>query len=602
MSRRKTHEQFVKELQKSNSTIEVLGQYETSLTKIQVKCSVCGKLWESKPSSLLIGRGCPNCAKQRKSDALRKSNSDFIADLFAVNQNIEALEEYKGNKEKILLHCKICGNEWKSTPHDLLSGHGCPTCGYERQKNAQRYSHNEFLLNLENVNSNIKVLDEYVNNHTKIRFQCGICGRIWKTVPNSVLSGHGCPDCARSSTSFFEQVIFQAFSIALGEDAVISRDRNLIGIELDIVIPSLNVAYEPGSWAWHHNKKERDAKKRDKCKEIGYQLITIYTDYKLNNAPFDNNCYTCTCNLGNSNWEETKSFVKKLLHDQKLALSDDQWEKIRNIAVEKSRKKTNEEYIEALYAVNPQIKVVGKYTDNSTKLDFQCMVCGTMWKTMPGNVLSGTGCPKCGTLRSSNAIRKPHEQFISEIKDLSPNITILGKYEGNKTKILCECCVCGNRWEMRPQNLLKGQGCPKCGKLRAANKKRKTHEQFVAQLECKNPALFVRGKYINSSTKVEIECKKCGHLWDASPMSVLNGHGCPQCAGTIKKNNTQFVNDLKLLFPNIESLEEYRSSNEKIHVKCLICNYIWAIRPHDLLRSKGCPSCRKKKKTSTEII
>lgn len=602
MSRRKTHEQFVKELQEINTTVEVLGQYETALTKIQVKCSVCGKLWESKPSSLLNGRGCPDCANRRKRDALRKSTSDFIADLFAVNQNIEVLDEYYGNEEKIFLHCKVCGNEWVTTPHTLLSGHGCPMCGYERQKNAQRHSHNKFLLDLENVNSDIEVLDEYVNNHTKIRFQCRTCGRIWKTVPNSVLSGHGCPDCARSSTSFLEQVIFQSFCIALGEDAVISRDRNLIGMELDVVIPSLNVAYEPGSWAWHYNKKESDTKKRDRCKEIGYQLITIFTDYKLKDAPFDNNCYTCVHNLGNSNWEETKSFVKKLLYDQNLALSDDQWENVKEIAVEKSRKRTNEEYIEALYVVNPKIKVVGKYFDNSTKVAFQCMACGTVWKAMPGSVLSGHGCPKCGTLRSANAKRKSHEEFISEMERLSPNIIILGKYVDTKTKILCECCVCGNRWEMRPQNLLKGQGCPKCGRIRAAKRNSKTHNQFVDQIKLKNPLLIVCEQYVNSSTKIKVKCSKCGHLWNANPMDILNGHGCPKCAGLMKRTNTQFIIELKHMFPDIEPLEEYQSANKKIQVRCLLCDYTWAIRPHDLLRSKGCPNCRKSKKKATESI
>ena len=280
MSKRKTQEQFIIELQEVNPSIEVIGQYKTALTKIRVKCSVCNNVWETKPSSLLLGRGCPECGKRKIGNALRKKNSDFIAELYAVNPNIESLEEYKGNKEKLLLHCKVCGNEWRATPNDMLSGHGCPVCGYEKQKRVQRHSQEVFRYNLKKVNPDIDALDEYVNNHTRIRFRCKKCGRIWKTVPNSVLSGHGCPDCARSSTSFLEQVILQSFRLILGEDAVISRDRSLIGMELDIVIPSLKVAYEPGSWAWHCDKKTRDAKKREKCRLIGYQLITILTNYK----------------------------------------------------------------------------------------------------------------------------------------------------------------------------------------------------------------------------------------------------------------------------------------------------------------------------------
>jgi len=39
------------------------------------------------------------------------------------------------------------------------------------------------------------MLDEYVNNHTKVRFACAE-GHIWVTAPMSPLSGRGCPTCA----------------------------------------------------------------------------------------------------------------------------------------------------------------------------------------------------------------------------------------------------------------------------------------------------------------------------------------------------------------------------------------------------------------------
>ena len=198
MSVRKTTEQFVDELQVINPSIKVLGKYITATTKIQVQCKECGNIWNTKPSTLLCGRGCPECGKKKVSVALRKSNQKFIEELSAVNPHITPLEEYRGNREKILLTCKNCGNEWKAAPHDLLSGHGCPICGYERQKKLQRHSNEEFLTQLRKISSDIDVLDKYVNNHTKIRFQCKICGKQWKTVPNSILSGHGCPKCAGS--------------------------------------------------------------------------------------------------------------------------------------------------------------------------------------------------------------------------------------------------------------------------------------------------------------------------------------------------------------------------------------------------------------------
>lgn len=593
MSKRKTHEQFIEELREVDQSIEVLDQYKTAITKMQVRCSVCGHLWETNPSSLLLGRGCPECGKKKIGNALRKSNADFVSELYAINPDIVPLEEYTGNRGKMLLHCNCCGNEWKSTPHDLLSGHGCPKCGYERQKNAQRRSNKDFLLQLNTVNPNITVLDEYVNNHTRIRFQCKECGKIWTTVPNSVLLGHGCPKCARSSTSFLEQVILYAFSQALGEKCVISRDRNLIGMELDVVIPSLKIAYEPGSWAWHYNKKTRDLEKRNRCEEKGYRLISIYTNYKKRGSPFDSDCYTFPINLGNSNWKETRNFVNKLLYEHGIDLKEEQWEKVRTSALEDSRRKTHAEYIDELQIVNPSIKVLGKYCDSSVKVDYECLICGKKWSALPGSVLSGHGCPACGMRRTLDAIRKTHDQFVSEMNNINPKVIILGKYSGNKQKLLCKCTDCDNQWEMTPQNLLKGQGCPKCGRIRAANKNRKTHDQFVLELQQKNPTIIVHGKYIDSSTKIEVECGVCKYIWYANPMTILSGHGCPNCAGSMKKTNMQFKAELKQKLPNIESIDEYLSANKKIRVRCSICGYEWLVRPHDLLRSKGCPICRR---------
>ena len=61
--------------------------------------------------------------------------------------------------------------------------------------------------------------------------------------------------------------------MCLGERSVKNRDKTLIGMELDIYIPELSVAFEPGSWAWHRNKIERDTLKRKLCKEKNVNLL-----------------------------------------------------------------------------------------------------------------------------------------------------------------------------------------------------------------------------------------------------------------------------------------------------------------------------------------
>lgn len=596
MARRKTHDEFIVELNRINPGVEVLGQYTTALTKILIECRICGNQWEAKPSALLKRSGCPECAKRRKGNALRKTHEQFISELALVNSSIQILEHYTGNRNKITTKCQKCNYEWKTTPHDLLSGHGCPQCGLVKQQNTQRKSHEQFLLDLEYVNPDVTILEEYINNHKRVEFECRICGHKWKTVPNSILLGHGCPECSRSSTSFFEQVIQQAFRTCLGEQSVKNRDKTLIGLEIDIYIPELNVAYEPGSWTWHRNKIERDTLKRELCKEKSVKLITIYTDYKDKEPPFNTDCIIKPSNLGNSNWEETKATVANLLSDYGFYLLDSQWEQIRVNSLEKSRRQTPQEFVKEVSKLNPNIEVVGKYIDSATKITFCCKICGCLWKATPNSILQKHGCPQCGRRRIDAANRKTHDQFISELKEKNPNVEVVSNYVSNKIKVACRCRTCGHEWEMRPNALLRGQGCPPCGKKKAGEKLKKTHEQFSDELYKANNKVDLLEKYVGSDTKILVRCRKCGHTWRAVPSELLSGHGCNLCYKPRKRTQNEFISELAEINPDIEVLGQYTNANAKIDIRCRKCNHEWCACPHDLLRGHGCPRCRKNRK------
>lgn len=289
--------------------------------------------------------------------------------------------------------------------------------------------------------------------------------------------------------------------------------------------------------------------------------------------PYENDCFVTSANLGVSNWEKTKQFVSQIITESGFSLSNEEWEKVKIIAIEKSRQKSPEEFLEELSCNNPGIMALSDYRGNDTKILFECLSCGNKWETFPGLVLLGHGCPKCGKKRGADYKRKSNEQFLIELKELQPDVTVLGEYYDNKTKLLCQCNICDNVWEAYPQNLLRGQGCKIYGR--------------------KKDRIIIKGSYVDSSKKIEVICKKCKYDWFANPSDLLGGHGGPKCAGSIKRTNEQFVAELTELFPNIIPLEEYKNANAKISVKCLNCNYEWMTRPHDLLRSKGCPECRK---------
>lgn len=60
-------------------------------------------------------------------------------------------------------------------------------------------------------------------------------------------------------------------------------------------------------------------------------------------------------------------------------------------------------------------------------------------------------------------------------------------------------------------------------------------------------------------------------------------------------NTDKYQEKLKLISPNLELLDEYTVSNDKLKHKCNICNGEFYATPNNILRGRGCPYCVGKK-------
>lgn len=191
-----------------------------------------------------------------------------------------------------------------------------------------------------------------------------------------------------------------------------------------------------------------------------------------------------------------------------------------------------------------------------------------------------------------------HEIFLQRLSVKNPDIEALEKYKGSRVKILCRCKVCGHGWPVRPENLMAGQGCPNCAIKRNSDRQRKTQSEFVVELSVKNPTVDVLEPYKNANTKIQFRCRVCQHEWPAKPSHVLNGHGCPVCGGSMRKDNDTFLAQLSKINPMIEPLEPYTNARNKILCRCNYCKNEWPATPDKLLQGNGCPNCDKRNKTS----
>ena len=250
---------------------------------------------------------------------MTRSPEKFILEMKEINSNIEILGTYTKAIERVQVKCKTCGKIWNPLAYSLLQGKGCPSCSAKKGainnsgktglKTTER-----FIEDLKVVDDSIEVHGEYINGHTNIKLHCSRCGNDWEAKPYSILAGHGCPRCAKSGTSFMEQAILLCFQSVLGSDKVLSRDKKTIGMEIDILIPSLKFAIEPGNWWLHKKSIQRDKQKRVLCSEKGIRLITIYDKFpKGQTVPFENDVYTFVEDLNIANHSIIRSLIQSRL-------------------------------------------------------------------------------------------------------------------------------------------------------------------------------------------------------------------------------------------------------------------------------------------------
>jgi very-short-patch-repair endonuclease len=126
-------------------------------------------------------------------------------------------------------------------------------------------------------------VDEYSGVSVKnYMFKCNRCGTIKSC---SIDNGKYpiCPSCDKNNCSTFQSEIYEYIKSVIGVNTDIKlNDRTLLSPkELDIVIPSLNLAVECDGVLWHselfgHKNKTYHLHKTSMCLSKGYRLIHIW--------------------------------------------------------------------------------------------------------------------------------------------------------------------------------------------------------------------------------------------------------------------------------------------------------------------------------------
>lgn len=203
------------------------------------------------------------------------------------------------------------------------------------------------------------------------------------------------------------------------------------------------------------------------------------------------------------------------------------------------KRKTHEQFLKDISSVNKNIKILGQYKNSNTKILCECKLDNTQWMVTPTHLLSGRGCPTCGRKKAILHIKKTHEEFLSEMDEINPNIDIISKYLTDNQHVICKCKKDGYVWKSTPSNLLRGKGCPVCTNhkvLAGVNDFATLRPELVQYFKNPNIAKTIS---LHSRKKIECICPKCKHTdyISANLLTVNNGYSCPLCSDGISYPN-----------------------------------------------------------------
>lgn len=105
---------------------------------------------------------------------------------------------------------------------------------------------------------------------------------------------------------------------------------------------------------------------------------------------------------------------------------------------------------------------MSEYIDSQTKIDLLCHKCNNIIQKRPTK-MTGAGREGCYICAGKNHY-KTRESLQGEVDRKFPGAyRVIGEYVRARQPLLVERLVCGHRYNVSPDNLLRGKGCPCCG-------------------------------------------------------------------------------------------------------------------------------------------
>ena len=489
-------------------------EYKDNHQKLDVICSE-GHVYHPTAKSINRGGGCSVCYNSTDRRMLVKAQPHKIQEAIdiAKSHGGECLSKsYINNKSKLRFKCSS-GHEWETNFKVINHGSWCPICQL-----GGSCSDKLALAQETAAKHGGKLVSENLLLTGKMTWECD-AGHKWEATYQNVIYKHSwCPYC---KSSFSENICRQYLEFLFGKPFPKERPLWLTNyngrvMELDGYCHEIGVAFEHQGIQHYedvaHFKgnmvgvKDRDKRKKLLCKLVGVTLIEIPALFYM--TPLDKLHTVIALQLDSANIRYDQHKLKQVteivdLDAVNFIESSKELQKIIDIAQRRggsclstiysghncklkmrcyfghkwettpARVKKGQwcpvcahkteifiEDIQKIAMARGGLCLSTKYTNNSTKLEWQCF-CGNVWKATYNAIQSGTWCPKCAIVKRSNAKRigiGPYQAAAERKGGRCLSISIVNCFD----KIELECAK-GHRWFGRADQIKNTKKwCPEC--------------------------------------------------------------------------------------------------------------------------------------------
>ena len=256
-----------------------VAEYSGSNKPITIVCEKHGE-FSQVYGNHVRGAGCPRCANDRASVALRYDFDTFVRKAAEVHGDRYRYDEasFSSLNERLTITCKEHG-EFVQRGAEHLSGHGCPACGRNATSLGRRVGWDEFLVRAVKAHGDKYLYSEegFISVSESVRVVCRKHGEFYQYAQDH-LGGGNCPRCAVQVSTHEDEVK------SLLERFGLNVTTSVVGLlpstkELDIVVASARLAVEIDGLRWHSEKYGRGRTyhqdKTDEATRAGYSLIHL---------------------------------------------------------------------------------------------------------------------------------------------------------------------------------------------------------------------------------------------------------------------------------------------------------------------------------------